>query len=57
MSSECFHRRLAEMERAVRQSAVPSVGPLEMRRPRTELRRSDSMDSRTSSVFVSRFGA
>lgn len=59
---DLLQEKLAEMERAVRQAAVPSVGPFGAFRPtgdRPELRRSDSIDSRTSSasLFVSRFGA
>jgi hypothetical protein len=57
-----LQEKLAEMERTVRQVAVPSVGPFGAFRAtgdRPELRRSDSIDSRTSSVsrFVSRYGA
>jgi len=58
-----LQEKLAEMERAVRQVAVPSIGPLELHKlgspQQPQLRRSDSIDSRTSSVniFVSRFGA
>jgi hypothetical protein len=60
---QLLKEKLAEMERAVRQAAVPSVGPFvgacRAIGDRPELRRSDSIDSRTSSasLFVSRFGA